>query len=125
MMGTSEELGGADLATAIRAYRYANRVTQTDFAARLGVTQQTVARWERGLAPRPDLTARIRAEIDQSAGPSSIAEIFPLPRADGRDDPRAELRERFVAACIKKMERGDPLPEAVLNFVVEQLGSSE
>lgn len=43
------------IASCIRAYRRAHAMTQTDFGARLGVTAQTVSKWEKELCC-PDIT---------------------------------------------------------------------
>jgi transcriptional regulator with XRE-family HTH domain len=126
---TSALPDGTELASAIRAYRHSKGVTQTEFARRLGVTQQTVARWERGFPPREDLLIRIRAVIGEGLEDIELAEVVPLhaPKEEDlrgplEDDGRAKLRDRFLAASIRKFERGDRLTESVLNFIVEELG---
>lgn len=48
-----------NLSGKIRAIRKAAGLTQTEFAERLGTTQSTVTRWEKGSEPSAELLARI------------------------------------------------------------------
>ena len=53
-------MSGAELRTA----RLRHCLTQAQLAARLGVTQQTIHRWEAGkVTPRPPAMARLQAAL--------------------------------------------------------------
>jgi transcriptional regulator with XRE-family HTH domain len=59
---------------AIKAARYRQGWTQSEFAARLGVRPSTVCRWEAGSsAPSDENKLRIAAELDEDVGL-----LFPL-----------------------------------------------
>lgn len=49
------------IADQLVAYRKANALTQAEVADLLGVTQQTVANWEKGATPRPKVLACVLA----------------------------------------------------------------
>ena len=70
------------LADKIRLLREGRRLTQSEFADELGTTQPTVARWEKGSAPKRDALARLA----KMAG-VTIEEFIGAPmRSEGTGD---------------------------------------
>jgi transcriptional regulator with XRE-family HTH domain len=126
-------LDGPDdvLAARIRAYRLHNQMTQAQLADQLGVTQQSVARWEQGSPPRRYMHRIIESLLDESdhGDPSTdLAEIIGIrppattpARARGIDD----ARKVYVQGCLKLLERGERLPNRVLLLLADELGWSE
>ncbi len=53
------------LAERIRTYRLTHGMTQRDLADQLGVTQQSVARWEQGSPPRRYMLRVIESLLDE------------------------------------------------------------
>jgi len=116
------------LATRIRAYRNRHGMTQRELADQLGVTQQSVARWEQGSPPSRHMARTLEVLVDEpdSAGRSGdIAEIIgirpPAPtlvRTRGLD----EARKAYVQGCLKLLERGERLPNKVLLLLADELG---
>lgn len=119
------------LAARIRAHRLNNQMTQAQLADQLGVTQQTVARWEQGSPPRRYMHRIIEVLLEESdrADPSTdLAEIIgirpPAPTpARTRDIDGA--RKVYVQGCLKLLERGERLPNRVLLLLADELGWSE
>jgi len=116
------------LATSIRAYRNRHGMTQRELADQLGVTQQSVARWEQGSPPSRHMARTLEVLVDEPDSASrsgDIAEIIgirpPAPtlvRTRGLD----EARKAYVQGCLKLLERGERLPNKVLLLLADELG---
>ncbi len=121
------------LAGRIRAYRRKNGLTQRDLADRLGVTQQSVARWEQGSPPRRYMLRVIESLVDDDGEgggdqPADLAEIIGIraptvTRVPSRDIEDA--RKIYVQGCLKLLERGERLPNRVLLLLADELGWNE
>jgi transcriptional regulator with XRE-family HTH domain len=115
------------LAERIRAYRLVHGMTQRELADQLGVTQQSVARWEQGSPPRRYLLRVIESLLETDAGDQSedLADIIGIrpPVANGVQ-PRGveEARKAYVQGCLKLLERGERLPNRVLLLLADELG---
>jgi transcriptional regulator with XRE-family HTH domain len=116
------------LAERIRAHRLRRGTTQRELADQLGVTQQSVARWEQGSPPRRYMLRVIEsvlAEADPGERSADLADIIgirapvagPVP-ARGVD----EARKAYVQGCLKLLERGERLPNRVLLLLADELG---
>jgi transcriptional regulator with XRE-family HTH domain len=118
------------LAERIRTYRLTHEMTQRELADQLGVTQQSVARWEQGSPPRRYMFRVIESLIEETdAGDPStdLAEIIGIrPPAPGRVQPRGieDARKVYVQGCLKLLERGERLPNRVLLVLADELGWS-
>ena len=116
------------LATRIRAYRHRHGMTQRELADQLGVTQQSVARWEQGSPPSRHMARTLEVLVDEpdTAGHSDdIAEIIGIrPPAPTLVQPRGlnEARKAYVQGCLKLLERGERLPNKVLLLLADELG---
>lgn len=119
------------LAEGIRAYRTAHGMTQRDLADQLGVTQQSVARWEQGSAPSRHMVRTLEVLVDEpdpsgpAGGSAEMADIIgirpPTPhlvRTRGLD----EARKTYVQGCLRLLERGERLPNKVLLVLADELG---
>jgi transcriptional regulator with XRE-family HTH domain len=116
------------LAERIRAYRSTRGLTQRGLADQLGVTQQSVARWEQGSPPRRYMLRVLEsllAEPDPVDPSSELADIIGIRppasvpvRARGVDDDR----KAYVQGCLKLLERGERLPNRVLLLLADELG---
>ncbi len=116
------------LAGRIRAYRLRHGMTQRDLADQLGVTQQSVARWEQGSPPSRHLLRTLEVLVDEPvvAEPSGdLAEIIgirPPAAVTARTRGIEEARKSYVQGCIKLLERGERLPDKVLLLLADELG---
>jgi transcriptional regulator with XRE-family HTH domain len=113
----------------IRTHRLQHGMTQRELADQLGVTQQSVARWEQGSPPKRYLLRAIQSLIEETtdAGDRSrdLAEIIGIrPAATGRPPTRGveEARKVYVQGCLKLLERGERLPNRVLLLLADELG---
>ena len=112
----------------IRAYRLRNGITQRELAEQLGVTQQSVARWEQGSPPRRYMLRAIESllEVTDSGDQSTdLAEIIGIrPPVAGRVQTRGiqDARKVYVQGCLKLLERGERLPNRVLMLLADELG---
>lgn len=116
------------LAERIRAYRVRRGVTQRQLADELGVTQQSVARWEQGSPPRRYLVRIIESLLEEApepAEPDELAQIIGIrANAPRRPEPR-DLdgnRKAYVQGCLKLLERGERLPNRILLLLADELG---
>ena len=129
-MDTNEySVEGPDrLAQRIHAYRLRHGMTQRELADQLGVTQQSVARWEQGSPPRKYMLRVIESLLaDTAPGDQSgeLAEIIGIrPPAAGRAQTRSveDGRKIYVHGCLKLLERGERLPNRVLLLLADELG---
>ena len=118
------------LAERIRAHRLTLGITQRDLADQLGVTQQSVARWEQGSPPRRYLLRAIESLLEETGAPTGgqpqdLAEIIGIrPPVAGRVPTRGveEARKAYVQGCLKLLERGERLPNRVLLLLADELG---
>lgn len=116
------------LAERIRSYRLKQGMTQRELADQLGVTQQSVARWEQGSPPRRYMLRVIESlfgETDAGDPPADLAEIIGIrPPAAGPVQTRGieEARKVYVQGCLKLLERGERLPNRVLLVLADELG---
>ncbi len=118
------------LAERIRAHRLDHGLTQRELADQLGVTQQSVARWEQGAPPRRHMLRVIESLVDQpdvGDQPTDLADIIgihlPTPvRARPQDIEGA--RRTYIQGCLKLLERGERLPNRVLLLLADELGWS-
>ncbi len=116
------------LAGRIHAYRLNRGMTQRELADQLGVTQQSVARWEQGSPPRRYMLRAIESLLGEPAvgEPSAdLAEIIGIrPPGTARVQTRGveEARKVYVQGCLKLLERGERLPNRVLLLLADELG---
>jgi transcriptional regulator with XRE-family HTH domain len=116
------------LAERIRTYRLKHGMTQRELADQLGVTQQSVARWEQGSPPRRYMLRVIESvleETDPGDQSTDLAEIIGIrPRVAGRRQARGieDARKVYVQGCLKLLERGERLPNRVLLVLADELG---
>jgi DNA-binding XRE family transcriptional regulator len=119
-----------ELAERIRAYRLHRGMTQRELADQLGVTQQSVARWEQGSPPRRYMLRVIDSlvgqthEGDQPTGLADIIGIHP-PAGGVPSRPIQDARKTYVQGCLKLLERGERLPNRVLLLLADELGWGE
>ncbi len=104
-------------------------MTQRELADNLGVTQQSVARWEQGSPPRMYLLRVLQALLEETDGgdrsAAGLAEIIGIrPPASGPVPTRGvdEARKVYVQGCLKLLERGERLPNRVLLLLADELG---
>ena len=117
------------LAERLRTYRLKHGLTQRELADQLGVTQQSVARWEQGSPPRRYMLGVIEALVEQ-AGADRAARgpgrhhRHPPPSCPLRVQTRGieEARKVYVQGCLKLLERGERLPNKVLLLLADELG---
>ncbi len=130
MVDTNEySVEGPDqLARRIRTYRAKHGMTQRELADQLGVTQQSVARWEQGSPPRNYMLRVIEsllAEAGADDHSGDLAEIIGIrPPVAGPAQTRGveEARKTYVQGCLKLLGRGERLPNRVLLLLADELG---
>jgi len=116
------------LAGRIRAYRLGHGMTQRELADQLGVTQQSVARWEQGSPPSRYMLRTLESLVDEptpsapSADMADIIGIRPQTPALVRTRGVEEARKAYVQGCLKLLERGERLPNKVLLLLADELG---
>jgi transcriptional regulator with XRE-family HTH domain len=109
-------------------YRLKHGTTQRQLADQLGVTQQSVARWEQGSPPRRYMLRAIQSLLEETDGgdqPADLAEIIGIrPPVAGRVQSRGteDGRRVYVQGCLKLLERGERLPNRVLLLLADELG---
>ncbi len=126
MQSTSFKLGNSDLATALREHRGRHRLSQNQLAIRLGVTQQSVARWEKGAPCRRDMLQVIRAELageplEQDAG-AEVIDLHPGINEPNASPHSVAMRDKWVKACMKCLDRGGTLPDWMLEAISRYVG---
>jgi transcriptional regulator with XRE-family HTH domain len=120
--------GPDQLARRIRTYRAKHGMTQRELADQLGVTQQSVARWEQGSPPRNYMLRVIEsllAEAGADDHSGDLAEIIGIrPPVAGPVQTRGfeEARKTYVQGCLKLLGRGERLPNRVLLLLADELG---
>jgi transcriptional regulator with XRE-family HTH domain len=106
-------------------------MTQRELADQLGVTQQSVARWEQGSPPSRHMVRTLEVLVDEpetAARSDDMAEIIGIrPPAPAPVPSRgiAEARRAYVQGCLKLLERGERLPNKVLLLLADELGWSD
>jgi transcriptional regulator with XRE-family HTH domain len=120
--------GPDGLAQRIRSYRATHEMTQRELADQLGVTQQSVARWEQGSPPRQYMLRVIESLLAQAGAhdqSGDLAEIIGIrPPVVGPVQTRGveEARKIYVQGCLKLLGRGERLPNRVLLLLADELG---
>jgi transcriptional regulator with XRE-family HTH domain len=114
----------------IHAYRLVNGMTQRELADQLGVTQQSVARWEQGSPPRRYMLRVLESllgESNEPREPAGLADIIGIRAPAGGVQARGieDARKTYVQGCLKLLERGERLPNRVLLLLADELGWSE
>lgn len=90
-------------AQTLRARREEMRLNQRDLAAKLGVKQQTVSRWESGIAvPRPDRVTQLAGVLSVDRG-----RLLQLAGYLAEDDPLADPEVATVLASVRKLSDRD------------------
>ncbi len=129
-MDTNEytfEVSAGGLAGRIHAYRMDNGITQRQLADQLGVTQQSVARWEQGSPPRTYMLRILESLLEGTTdtdSPADLAEIIGI-RAPAKSVPPPNVeggRKMYIQGCLKLLERGERLPNRVLLLLADELG---
>lgn len=114
------------LAQRIHEYRLNRGITQRDLADQLGVTQQSIARWEQGSPPRRYMLRALESLLDESDEPAEdLADVIGIrPPAARRLQTRGieDARQVYVQGCLKLLERGERLPNRVLLLLADELG---
>jgi transcriptional regulator with XRE-family HTH domain len=116
------------LAGRIRVYRQKREMTQRDLADQLGVTQQSVARWEQGSPPRRYMLRVIETLLEEDHEDDrqkDLADIIGIrPPTPRRAQPRdvTSARDTYIHGCLKLLERGERLPNRVLLLLADELG---
>src|SRR5438128_7000548 len=93
--------------SALKAHREANGLTQVDLAERLDVSQQTVARWERGTIPAKylrDLALILHCRVDEL-----VKGIAPAWAEEQDDHYRRLLLRASSGAAGNDEAAGSPL----------------
>jgi DNA-binding XRE family transcriptional regulator len=124
MSSTSSVPKKSDLAAAIQEHRLRHRLSQNQLAMRLGVTQQSVARWEKGAPPRRDMIQIIQAEL-AGGSEQDVAQVIAMPWISGSSPSNDELlvlRSKFIEGCIRILERGEHLPDSVIVAIAREVG---
>jgi transcriptional regulator with XRE-family HTH domain len=129
-MDTSEySLRSTDgLAARIHDYRLKRGMTQRGLADELGVTQQSVARWEQGSPPRRYMLRILESLLDENEAhetPTDLADVIGIRRpTEGRVQTRGleDARKVYVQGCLKLLARGERLPNRVLLLLADELG---
>lgn len=104
------------IGAALRRWRRLHRVKQADLAARLGVAQSTVSRWESAtIEPAPTERARIEALIGARLTSAADAELARLIA----ETPRAlhlacDLLHRLLACSPARGQRFGLAPSALI-----------
>jgi transcriptional regulator with XRE-family HTH domain len=90
-------------AQTLRARREELRLNQRDLAAKLGVKQQTVSRWESGIAvPRPDRVTQLAGVIGIDRG-----KLLQLAGYLAADDPLADPELGSVLSAVRSLPDKD------------------
>ena len=100
---------GAGLGEAVRLRREQRGMGQEQLAAALGVRQQTVSRWENGLAvPRPSRVVELARMLElEPSALHRLAGYLPAaePRTSGWTELQARLPELSRAELVLLIER--------------------
>jgi len=119
------------LSERVRAYRRRHGMTQRELADQLGVTQQSVARWEQGSPPSRHMVRTLDVLVDEPDTIDRSDDMAPIigirPPAPAMVRPRGldEARKTYVQGCLKLLERGERLPNKVLLLLADELGWSD
>ena len=106
-------------------------MTQRELADQLGVTQQSVARWEQGSPPSRHMVRTLEVLVDEpetTERSDDMADIIGIrPPVPTLVQPRGlvEARKVYVQGCLKLLERGERLPNKVLLLMADELGWSD
>jgi transcriptional regulator with XRE-family HTH domain len=84
----------------LRARREELRLNQRDLAARLGVKQQTVSRWESGIAvPRPDRVTQLAGVLGMDRG-----HLLQLAGYLAQDEPLANPEMATLLSQVRNLD---------------------
>lgn len=108
---TNYPAGMSILSENIKAIRLSQSETgQTEFGEKVGASQSTVARWEKGSDPRPENLLALAKLADISVEQLITTPISMIPkRKDGDLLPNDSDFERIVSAALQEVPPGTPL----------------
>jgi transcriptional regulator with XRE-family HTH domain len=113
----------SNLADALRQFRRQHRLSQNQLALRVGVTQQTIARWEQGAPPRADMVPIIQAVLEGGTQQvTTLATVIRMSSANRTPASDPVRQEEFLSACVELVLRGESVPGEILLLAARHLG---
>lgn len=102
----------------IREYRRKNDMTQEDFAARLGVSYQSVSRWENGTTyPDIELLPAIAELLS-----CSVDDLMGIPNAE-KEKQAVKIFDELRRECMKKEYNADRIVAFIRDIRCNYIGS--
>lgn len=94
------------LASIIKGFRERSGLSQAALAHKLGVTQQTVGRWENGATPQPRYAKRLTHALQI---PEGLQDELGIDLVDNKHVDPLEARTQILGAYAVRIENGPPL----------------